>query len=102
MFITTWAGLDMATPLTNQTLRANGAKAWFGWPNLPSLQALTDAWTDAPDLATAQRIAADIQKTAMELVPYLPTGQYFSRTACRRDIVDLIPGQLVFWNVHRA
>ena len=102
MFITTWAGLDMATPLTNQTLRANGAKAWFGWPDLPNLQALTDAWTDAPDLATAQKIAADIQRTAMELVPYLPTGQYFSRTACRRDIVDLIPGQYVFWNVRRA
>ena len=35
MFITGWAGLDMTTPITNQTLRSNGAKAWFGWPDLP-------------------------------------------------------------------
>ena len=38
---------------------------------------------------------------ALELVPYVPTGQYFSRTACRNDITGIIPGQFVFWNVRR-
>ncbi len=35
-------------------------------------------------------------------VPYIPTGQYFSRTACRRDITGIIQGQFVFWNVRRT
>ncbi len=102
MFITTWAGLDMTTPVTNQTLRSNGAKAWFGWPDLPPVQALINSWLEAPDLGAQQRIAAEIQGKALELVPYLPTGQYFSRTACRQDITGIIPGQYVFWNVRRT
>ena len=61
MFITGWAGLDMTTPITNQTLRSNGAKAWFGWPDLPPVQTQIDAWLEAPDVATQQRIASEIQ-----------------------------------------
>jgi peptide/nickel transport system substrate-binding protein len=102
MFITGWNGLDMTTPVTNQTLRSNGAKAWFGWPDLPGVQSLIDAWVDAPDLASQQKIAADLQRKALEEVPYLPTGQYFYRTACRDDITGIIPGQFVFWNVRRT
>jgi peptide/nickel transport system substrate-binding protein len=102
MFITAWAGLDMTTPITNQTLRSNGAKAWFGWPDLPPVQALIDAWLEAPDVASQQRIAGDLQVKALELVPYLPTGQYFTRTAHRGDITGIIPGQFVFWNVRRT
>jgi peptide/nickel transport system substrate-binding protein len=102
MFITAWAGLDMTTPVTNQTLRSNGAKAWFGWPDLPPVQQRIDAWLEAPDLAAQQAIAAEIQRNALDLVPYFPTGLYFQRTACRQDITDIIPGQYVFWNVRRA
>jgi peptide/nickel transport system substrate-binding protein len=101
MFITAWSGLDMTTPVTNQTLRSNGTKAWFGWPDLPPVQSLIDAWVEAPDLPSQQKIAAEIQAKALELVPYVPTGQYFSRTACRDDITGIIPGQFVFWNVRR-
>jgi peptide/nickel transport system substrate-binding protein len=102
MFITGWNGIDMTTPVTNQTLRSNGAKAWFGWPDLPDVQALIDAWIEAPDLPSQQKLAADLQRKAFEQVPYLPTGQYFYRTACRHDITGIIPGQFVFWNVRRT
>jgi peptide/nickel transport system substrate-binding protein len=102
MFITGWSGLDMTTPITNQTLRSNGAKAWFGWPDLPQVQSLIDAWVEAPDTAAQQKIAVEIQAKAMEQVPYLPSGQYFYRTACRKDITGIIPGQFVFWNVRRT
>src|SRR6202034_3926348 len=61
MFITGWSGLDMTTPITNQTLRSNGAKAWFGWPDLPPVQALIEAWLEAQDVAAQQRIAGDLQ-----------------------------------------
>jgi peptide/nickel transport system substrate-binding protein len=102
MFITGWSGLDMTTPITNQTLRANGPKAWFGWPDLPPVQSLIDSWLEAPDLPAQQKIAAELQAKALDLVPYLPTGQIFSRTACQNDITGIIPGQFVFWNVRRT
>jgi peptide/nickel transport system substrate-binding protein len=102
MFITGWAGIDMTTPVTNQTLRSNGDKAWFGWPNLPDVQGLIDTWVDAPDLPAQQKVAAELQMKAFQEVPYLPTGQYFYRTACRSDISGIIPGQFVFWNVRRG
>jgi peptide/nickel transport system substrate-binding protein len=102
MFITGWSGLDMTTPVTNQTLRSNGDKAWFGWPDLPPVQSLIDAWVEAPDVAAQKRIAAELQVQALDLVPYLPTGQYFQRTACRNDITGITPGQYVFWGVRRT
>ena len=102
IFFTGWAGLDVATPVTNQTLRSNGAKAWFGWPDLPPVQEQIDAWLDAPDVPAQKRIAADLQRAALDQVPYIPGGQYFYRTACRRDITGIIPGQFVFWNVQRT
>jgi peptide/nickel transport system substrate-binding protein len=102
MFITSWAGIDMTTPITNQPLRSNGDKAWFGWPDLPPVQAGIEAWLDAPDLATQKKVAGDLQEKAVDLLPYLPLGQYFYDTACRTDITGIIPGQFVFWNVRRT
>ena len=102
MFHTTWSGLDTISPAVIQPLRANGRKAWFGWPDLPEGQTLLDAWLDAPDLVAEQRIAAEIQKVALHEVPYLPTGQYFGKTAHRRNIEGLVKGQIAFWNVHRV
>jgi peptide/nickel transport system substrate-binding protein len=102
MFFTSWGGLDMSTPITNQPLRSNGVKAWFGWPDLPPIQALIESWLEAPDLPAQQKIAAELQAKALELVPYLPTGQAFAKTACREDITGIIPGQFLFWNVRRT
>lgn len=102
MFITGWAGLDMTLPITNQPLRSNGAKAWFGWPDLPEVQKQIDAWLEAPDLASQQKTAATLQDAALRDVPYLSMGQAFYKTACRSDITGIIPGQFVFWNVRRT
>ena len=102
IFFTGWGGHDVATPVTNQTLRSNGAKAWFGWPDLPPVQSKIDDWLEAPDLTGQTRVAADLQRAALDWVPYIPGGQYFYRTACRRDITGIIPGQFVFWNVRKT
>jgi peptide/nickel transport system substrate-binding protein len=55
-----------------------------------------------PDLASQQRIAADLQREALRMVPYFPTGQYFARNAFRSDITGILQGQFVFWNVRRT
>jgi peptide/nickel transport system substrate-binding protein len=102
MFHTTWSGLDMVNPAVHQTLRANGDKAYFGWPDIPRIEQLREAWLDAPDLGAQQAIAREIQAVALQEVPYLPTGQYFAQSAWRRDVAGILPGQLVFWNVRKG
>jgi peptide/nickel transport system substrate-binding protein len=102
MFITGRNGLDMTTLIANQMLRSNGAKAWFGWPDLPDLQALNEASLEAADPAAQRRIAADLQREALRQAIYFPTGQYFTHTAFRRDITGIAQGPLVFWNVRRG
>jgi peptide/nickel transport system substrate-binding protein len=101
MFHTNWPGAEMIYPTSIQLLRANGQKAWFGWPDLPHLQALVESWTDAPELATQQRIATEIQKEVFQDAPFFPLGQYFTKTAYRRNIEGIIKGVYAFWNVRR-
>lgn len=38
----------------------------------------------------------------MQEVPYLPLGQYLSRTAYRNDLQDVVKNLSVFWNVRRS
>ncbi|PHK95240.1 ABC transporter substrate-binding protein [Pseudoroseomonas rhizosphaerae] len=102
MFNTTWAGLDMINPVVQQVLRANGERAFFGWPSIPRIEELREAWLDAPDLATQQRICAELQQVALREVPYVPTGQYLYKTAYRRDLADVPNGLFVFWDIRRA
>lgn len=101
IFSTTWVGLDMTNPVGEQVLRCGGQKGFFGWPDIPEIETLREAWIEAPDEAGRQRIARDLQAAAMVQVPYLPLGQYFYRTAYRREIRDIVQDQFVFWNARR-
>ncbi|MBC9177595.1 ABC transporter substrate-binding protein [Pseudoroseomonas ludipueritiae] len=102
MFHTTWNGVDMLNPMVQQTLRANGDKAWFGWPSSQRVEDLRAAWLEAPDLPAQQKIAGQLQRAALEDVVYLPTGQYFQDSAWRSDIRDVVQGTFVFWGVRRG
>ena len=71
-------------PALNFPLRANGEKAWFGWPTDDKIEALRAQWMAAPDLAAQQKIAAEIQEEAFASVPFVPTGSSsFPRPSAR-------------------
>jgi hypothetical protein len=57
-------------PHHHQTLRSNGPKAWFRWPDFPPVLSLIDAWAEAQDVPSQQKIAAEIQAKALDPVPY--------------------------------
>ena len=101
VFFTFSAGVDNATPAGNQLLRANGDKAWFGWPEDAKIEALRDEWFAAPDLPEQKRIAAELQRVAFQNVPYVPLGQYFQATA-HRGLTGVLSGFSIFWNVQKA
>ncbi len=98
----TLAGLDAFHPGVHPGLRGNGADGWFGWPTLPRLEAMREAWLEAAELPAQQRIARDIQRAALEEAPFLPLGQYFQGTAYRRGLTGMPKGLPAFWNVQRV
>jgi peptide/nickel transport system substrate-binding protein len=100
----TWSSApDMLSPALESALRGNGAKAWFGWPTAPKIEALIDAWFKAPDLAAQKEIAAEIQTQAYTVdVPFVPTGQFVIPTAYRKSLDGIIIAPVAFlWNVDK-
>jgi peptide/nickel transport system substrate-binding protein len=103
LFGTSWFGADMLDPALNQSLRTNGEAAWFGWPKDDKLEALRSQWMRATDSEARQEIAAAIQERAFEIVPYIPTGQWKTRTAYRKNLKDMVHGPVIFqWGVEKA
>jgi peptide/nickel transport system substrate-binding protein len=102
MLFTAFSSFDFANPAAHFPLRGNGTGAWFGWPNVPKLEELRDAWFEAPDLPTEQRLAREMQTVAMDELPYVPVGAYLSLTALRSNIVDRVPGLALYWGIRRA
>jgi peptide/nickel transport system substrate-binding protein len=99
---TSFAGFEVMDPAGHFPLRGNGRGAWFGWPDIPRIEALRDAWFDAPDLAAQQRLAREIQAVAMQELPFVPLGAVASITALRRNLAGRIPGFAQFWGIHRT
>jgi peptide/nickel transport system substrate-binding protein len=103
VFETGWTGADLIDPTANVMLRANGMKAWFGWPTDASLEDLRSQWLKAEDKQERQAIAAKIQQRAFEVVPYIPTGQFEQLTAFRKNVKGYISAPALFmWNIEKT
>ena len=103
-YTTSWTGLSINTPATHLPLRANGRAASAWWrPTDPEQEKLRDAWFDAPDLASQQKIAVEIQKRALENVMFVPLGLQFGPTAFRSNLTGFAKsGSAVFWGVRKT
>nr|WP_201451987.1 ABC transporter substrate-binding protein [Rhodovarius lipocyclicus] len=102
IFLTSFSSPDFLNPAGHFPLRGNGTSAWFGWPTIPKLEELRDAWFDAPDLDTQKRLAREMQRTALDELPFIPIGAYKSATAYRSNLRDRLLGFSIFWNLRRA
>ena len=102
--VSCWAfpGLMFENPGVHILLRGNGRDAWFGWPTSPRLEALRDAWLEAPDLAAQQHIAREMQVAGMAELPCIPLGALYRSTALRRELRDRVAGFPIFWNIRRG
>jgi len=102
MLFTSFSSFDFVDPAAHFPLRGNGTAAWPGWPTIPRLEELRDAWFVAPDLDAQKRIARELQEVAMDELPYVPVGAYLSITSHRADLVDRVKGLALFWGIRRA
>ena len=103
MFHTWHAGADCLNPAAYTAIRANGDKAWFGWPNSPEVEAEVTAWFDASDLAGEKAAIAKLNKAALETVIYAPTGFFLGYQAWRKNVTGVVKGPLpFFWDVAKT
>ncbi|MGH7036655.1 MAG: ABC transporter substrate-binding protein [Stellaceae bacterium] len=103
VFETGWSGTDTINPAANVMLRANGMKAWFGWPTDAPLEDLRVQWLKAEGEEERQAIASKIQLRAFEVVPYIPTGQFDQLTAFRKNVDGFISSPALFmWNIEKT
>ena len=96
------SSFDQADPAAHSMIRGNGAAGWPGWPTIPRLETLRDAWFDAPTLDAQRSIAAEIQQVALDEVSYIPLGSYYGKTALRRNLTGRVPGLMLLWNLRRV
>lgn len=103
MFHTWHAGADCVNPASYTAVRANGDKAWFGWPDVPAVEKEVEAWFDAKDLNEEKAAIARLNKAALDNVVYAPTGFFLAYTAWRSNVSGIVKGPLpFFWNVSKA
>jgi peptide/nickel transport system substrate-binding protein len=96
-------GPEYVDPLLANTLRSNGSKAWFGWPDDPALEAAYEAWVDAPDDTERRKQEIAFQQACFTSVPSIPLGQYLPHAAWRSNLTGLVKGSApVFWGVRKA
>jgi len=95
-------GPEFVDPLLANTLRSNGAQAWFGWPDDPALEAAYEAWIDAPNDAGRRTQEIAFQRACFDSVPSIILGQYLPRAAWRKNVSGLVKGSgPVFWGVKK-
>lgn len=81
-----------ATPAISTLVRQQGRDGWFGWSSEPKSDAMVQDWLDAPDEAGRIRVADAIGALAMENVATIPVGQFFIKTAFRKQITGVRQG----------
>jgi peptide/nickel transport system substrate-binding protein len=97
---TTSSGQSLALPVFHLFLRANGAQAWFGWPEDAEIERLRAAWIDAADPAEARRIGEALNRRAMQVMAYIPLGFYWQPSAWRRNLTGVFRAPVTaFWNI---
>jgi ABC-type transport system substrate-binding protein len=99
---TAFTSFDFLDPSAHAPLRGNGTAAWPGWPTIPRLEELRDAWFEGPEGEAQQRLCREIQEVAMDELPYIPVGAYISNTALHRNLQGRVSGFAIFWNISRA
>jgi peptide/nickel transport system substrate-binding protein len=78
------------------------SSVYSGWPKIDEIEALRETWFDAPDLASRQAIARQIQLLVWRDAPYIPLGSYYPLTAFQRGITGVLKGGATFFNVRRS
>jgi peptide/nickel transport system substrate-binding protein len=103
VFCTGFTGADQLDPAVNVQIRANGANAWFGWPDVPEIEAARDRWFAATTREEQLAAAVEIQRHAFAQAPYATLAMIRFPSGLRNEVQDALTGPApVFWNVRKV
>ena len=103
MFHTWHAGADCVNPSSYTAIRANGDKAWFGWPDVPAVETEVANWFAATDFAGEKAAMDRLNKAAVENVVFAPTGFFLGYQAWRKNVQGVTSGPFpVLWGVSKT
>jgi peptide/nickel transport system substrate-binding protein len=103
MFHTWHAGADCLNPAVYIAVRATGDTAWFGWPNIPSVETEVGAWFEAKNLDEEKAAIGRLNKAALDNVVYAPTGFFLGYQAWRTNVSGIVKGPIPFpWGVSKS
>ncbi len=103
IFFTNWMVPEISSPLINPMVNGRGDDAWFGWPEDPELEELRAEFIAATSAEAQKEIAERIQAHVIDVVNYVPLGQYLPVQSRRTNIVNMIPAPVpVFWEVDKT
>lgn len=95
-------GLSTMNPSAHNNLRGSGNTATFGWPDIPRLEALRNAWFDASGVAAQAAVSREMQLVAFETLPNMPLGIFYQPTAYGNNLTDIPRGFAQFYGVRRT
>lgn len=103
IFSTTNVLPDVGDPVGFIGTAAGGDTAWFGWPDVPEIEALRAGFAKAPDTAAQIEIAGQINKLALDNVVMIPMGQFPNINVLSAKLADMPVAEApVFWNVTKS
>jgi peptide/nickel transport system substrate-binding protein len=96
------AGTDCINPAAYLGLRADGEKAWFGWPDSPGVERGIADWFASTSLEQEKAIAERINRAALEDVVFVPTGFFLAKQAWRSNLKGVVTAPIpVFWGTSK-
>ena len=104
VFYTYSGGNSAASPISLFAHAAVGRKGWFGWPENPQIETMRNEWAAASTLDARKAVASRMNRTMIEYVHDIKTGQWVAPVAYRgdrlRNMVQ-VPEVVPWWNVER-
>ncbi|MCC6718167.1 MAG: ABC transporter substrate-binding protein [Acetobacteraceae bacterium] len=102
IFYTYLGGAGNLSPASMSAARGNGRRAWFGWPDMPKMEALRDKWFEAPDMAAQKALVRQMQALAWDEVPYVNLGSYVGVTGYFNYLKGIRDGFPQMYGVRRG
>jgi len=102
MLTTFIPGQDLWDPAGHLMLRGSKQHAYAGWPDIPKLEELRNAWFSATNDEMRRDICHQMQLVAVQEVPYIPSGRWLNPTAYRKGLTGVARHTPLFYNLKKA
>lgn len=102
IFFTWLGGFGNVSPAPNIAICGNGTAAWFGWPKNDKIEELYNAWFEAPNQASQQKLCEEMQVAFWQNPGYAPLGMYDQPTAFQKYLQDVPEGWPQFYGLKKT